>query len=80
MFQMILRLLFVLGDVCGNIYMLTNHQPFLIGADYGQSIVFFNAAMILIIYVVDYIIVKTQKLRIDLAVGEGLTDLHRHEQ
>ncbi len=83
MTQLIFRLLFLLGDVVGNIYILSTKQPLILGAlqlDHSQAIVAFNAAMILLIYIVDFIIIKTQKLRIELAVGEGLTDLHKHEQ
>ncbi len=77
--QLLFRLLFLVGDMIGNAYILSTHQPFIIGADYGQSIIFFNAALIVIISVIDYIIVRTQRLRMDLAIGEGITDLHKHE-
>ncbi len=83
MTQLIFRLLFLLGDVVGNIYILSTKQPLILGAlqlDHSQAIVAFNAAMILVIYIVDFIIVKTQKFFIELAVGEGLTDLHKHER
>jgi hypothetical protein len=80
MLNLILRLLFLVGDMVGNMYMLSTRQPFIIGADYSQSIVFFNAAVIVLICIIDFIIVKTQRLRIDLEIGEGLTDLHKHER
>ena len=83
MTQLIFRLLFLLGDVVGNIYILSTKQPLILGAlqlDHSQAIIAFNAAIILLIYIVDFIIIKTQKFRIELAVGEGLTDLHKHER
>jgi hypothetical protein len=83
MTQLIFRLLFLLGDVVGNIYILSTKQPLILGAfqlDHNQAIIAFNAAVILIIYIVDFIIIKTQKFRMELAVGEGLTDLHKHER
>jgi hypothetical protein len=83
MIQLIVRLFFLLVDVGGNMYILTTKQPLMLGAlqlDLPLAIVVFNAAMILVVYIVDFIIVKTQRLFIQLAVGEGLTDLHKHEQ
>ena len=49
------------------------------GTDYSQSIVLFNAAMILIIYIVDLIIVGVRRIRTNYIIGEGITDLYRHE-
>ncbi len=83
MTQLIVRLFFLLVDIVGNMYILTTKQPLILGAlqlDHSQAIIAFNAAMILVIYIVDFIIVKTQRFFIDLAVGEGLTDLHKHER
>ncbi len=82
MTQLIVRLFFLLVDIVGNMYILTTKQPLILGAlqlDHTLSIVAFNAAMILVIYIVDFIIVKTQRFFIEVAVGEGLTDLHKHE-
>ena len=81
MMQVIFRIFFLLVDVVGNLYILTTQQPLILEAlhlDQIQAIVAFNATMILIIYIVDFIIVKTQRFFIGVSVGEGLTDLHRH--
>jgi TRAP-type C4-dicarboxylate transport system permease small subunit len=81
--QLIIRLIFLLVDIVGNIYMLSTHQPLInvtaLPLDYVQFIVLFNAAMIMIIYIVDFIIVRTKKALIDLEIGEGLSDLYKHE-
>jgi len=81
--QFALRVLFLLADVGVNYYILSTHQPFMIGADYGQSIVLFNAAMIVIICSVDFITVeiggRARKFRSTYEMGRGLTDLYRHE-
>ncbi len=50
-----------LKDVFVNTYILSTHQPFtigtfVIGEDYGQSIVFFNAAMIMVIYICEFLV------------------------
>ncbi len=45
----------------GNIYILSTHQTLTLGGssfDYGQFMVLFNAAMIMIIYAVDFVIVR----------------------
>ncbi len=83
MSQLIFRAIFILFDMIGNAYILRTHQTLTLGTlplDNFWLIVLFNAAMIAIICIVDYIIVKVQRLRIDLEVGEGLTDLHKHER
>ncbi len=82
MSQLIFRAIFILFDMYGNYQTLETHQPFItaLSIDYVLFIVLFNAAMIAIICIADYIIVKVQRLRIDLEVGEGLTDLHKHER
>ena len=74
--QLVLRLLFWLTDIVGNAYILSTHQVLTLGDssfDYGQFIVLFNAAMIMVIYFVDFVMYKTQKTRINLAIGEGMT-------
>lgn len=81
MLQVIFRTIFILFDMFGNYQTLTAHQPFItaLSMDYGQFIVLFNAAMIIIICLVDYFIVKWRKFRANYELGEGLTDLYRHE-
>ena len=77
--QIVLRVIFLFVDVGVNFYMLSNHQPFIMGTDYGQSIVFFNATMILIIYIVDLITVGVPRIRTNYVIGEGIADFYRHE-
>jgi hypothetical protein len=72
MLQLVFRLLFLMGDVGVNIYVLSTRQPFLMGADYIQSIVLFNAAMMMLIYIVDYGLVKLQRHDIVVHVGEKM--------
>lgn len=79
---MLLLILSLLLDIGVNIYILLYHPTLTLGdlhLDYFWLIVLFNAALIVIIDIVDYIIVKIQRLRIDLEIGEGLADLHKHE-
>ncbi len=81
--QLVLRLLFLLGDIVGNMSILSTHQTLTLGTlhlDYGQFIVVFNAAAIMIIYIVDLITVAVLRFSINYAVGEGLTDLHKYEE
>ena len=79
--QLVFRLLFLLVDIIGNAYILSTHQPFIMGTDYGQSIVLFNAAMIMIIYIVDLILVAVRRFRTKAAyeIGQGITDLYKHK-
>jgi hypothetical protein len=77
--QLVLRVLFLLVDVGVNAYILSNQQPFIMGTNYGQSIVFFNAAMIMIIYIIDLMVTGVRRSRTIYEVGEGITDLYRHE-
>lgn len=82
MLQVVFRSIFILFDMFGNFQTLSAHQPFitvLSTMDYGQFIVLFNAAMIIIICVVDYIIVKWRGYRSDYKIGRGLNDLYMHE-
>ena len=72
--QFVLRVLFLLVDVGVNAYILSNQPPFI------QSIVFFNAAMIMIIYIVDLITADVRRIRTNYVIGEGITDLYRHER
>ena len=78
--QLVFRLLFLFVDIGGNIYILSTHQVVTLGGvsfDYGQFIVLFNAAMMMIVYIVDFIIVKIQRYRIDIDIGEGFTHRKR---
>lgn len=80
MTQLVFRLLFLLADIVGNIYILSTRQALTLGGmsfDNGQFIVAFNAAMIMVIYIVDFIIVKTQRYVIDFKIGERLTNNER---
>ena len=74
--QLVFRLLFLLVDIVGNIYTLSTNQPFLVGTalplNDSQFIVLFNAAMIMIIYIVDFVIVKLQRRNIVVHVGERM--------
>ena len=77
--ELFLRGIFILIDIVGNIYTLSTHQSFIISMDYVPFIVLFNAGMILFICVVDFMITVWRRLRTNYIVGEGITDLHRHE-
>ncbi len=81
--QFVFRVLLLLADISINAYILSTHQPFLIGTDYGQSLVLFNAAMIVFICSVDFLIVeigiRARRARSNYEMGRALTDLYRHE-
>ena len=82
--QLVFRIVFLALDVYINSWILSNHQPFaigtfVIGADYGQSIILCNAAMIIILCIVDFLIVAVRRFRTNYQVGEGITDMYRHE-
>ena len=79
MMQLIFRILFLLVDVIGNIFILSTHQTLPLGdlhLDYVALIVVFNAAMLLVVYVVDLVIFKLERYLIDIDIGEGFTN-HR---
>ncbi len=81
--QCLLRSLYLLGNVLGNIYLLSTHQVFTLGSTFlnnSQSIVLFNAAMLVIIYIFDFTITAVRRFRTNYIVGQGLTELHKHEQ
>ncbi len=80
--QIVIRSIFILFDMFGNFLTLSTHQPFItaLSMDYGLFIVLFNATMLIIICVVDYIIVKWRAYRSNYKVGKGLTDLYQHER
>ena len=78
--QTVFRLSLLLLDVAINSLILSTHQPltigsFIIGTDYGQSIVICNAAIIVIIYIVDIIIVTTQILDVQKLFPDILADI-----
>jgi len=82
--QLVLRFCFLVLDVVINSLILSTHQPFtigsfIIGTDYGQSIVLCNAAMIIIICIADYMMVAVRRIRANYEIGEGITDMYRHE-
>jgi hypothetical protein len=75
--QTVFRLFFLLCDIVGNIYILSTHQTLPLGSlllDYVQFTVVFNAAAIVVIYIVDFVMYKTEKFRLELNVGKGLVD------
>lgn len=79
MMQLIFRILFLLVDVIGNIFILSTHQTLSLGdlhLDYVSLIVVFNAVMLLVVYVVDLVIFKVERYLIDIDIGEGFTN-HR---
>ena len=75
--QLVGRLLFLLVNIVVNAYILSTGG---LSFDYSRFIVLFNAAMIMVIYLVDFSIVKAQRRRIASEIGEGLIALHRHER
>ena len=80
--QFVFRLLFLLVDAGINFYILLTYQTLTLGTshlDYRQLIVVFNVVMLMIIYTVDFIIVAVRRLRTNYLIGQGLTDLHKHE-
>ena len=79
--QLSFRFILILFDMLVNYQTLVTKQPFFPGVsmDYVPFIVFFNAGMLLFIFFVDLITVVWRRMRTNYVVGEGLTDLHRHE-
>ncbi len=75
------RSILILFDMFGNYQTLSAHQPFIsaLSMDYGLFIVLFNAAMIIFICVVDYIIDKMGGFRSNYKVGKSINDLYQHE-
>ena len=79
---MLLLILALVVDMFGNIYILSTHQTLTLGdlhLDYFWLIVLFNAALIVIIEIVDFIIVRTKKFFSNLEIGEVISDLYKHE-
>ncbi len=64
--------LLLLTSIIVNAYELSNHQAL-------PLIVLLNVAMIVALYVFDSFVAMVQRLRRDIDIGEGLTDLHKHE-
>jgi hypothetical protein len=82
--QLVFRICFLVLDIGINSWILTYHQPFaigtfVIGTDYGQSIILCNAAMIIIICIVDFMIVAARGYSTNYHIGAGITDMYRHE-
>ncbi len=82
--QLVFRFCFLALDVGINSWILTNLQPFaigtfVIGTDFGQSIILCNAAMIMIIFIVDFMIVAARRYSTNYHIGAGITDMYRHE-
>ena len=79
--ELFLRGIFILAGMYVNYQTLITKQPYFPGVsmDYVWFIVLFNAGMILFICVVDFIITAWRRFRTNYIVGEGITDLHRHE-
>jgi hypothetical protein len=79
--QLIFRVILILFDILVNYQTLVTKQAFFPGVsmDYVPFIVLFNAGMLLFIFFVDLITVGWRRIRTNYVVGEGLTDLHKHE-
>ena len=82
--QLVFRICFLAVDVGINSWILTNQKPFaigtfVIGTDFGQSIILCNAAMIIIIYIVDFMIVAARRSSTIYHIGAGITDMYGHE-
>lgn len=75
------RAILILFDILVNSQTLATKQPFFAGisTDYVSFIVIFNAGIIVFIFVVDLIDAAVRRIRTNYTVGEGLTDLHKHE-
>lgn len=78
------RLLFLILDIVINIQILSTQQPLTFGAitigtDYIHSIVIFNAAVIIIILIVDFMIVAARRYRINFEVGNKFIDVQRYD-
>ena len=79
--QLVFRVILILVDMLVNYQTMVTKQPFFPGVsmDYVWFIVLFNAGMILFILFVDLITVAWRRFRTNYVVGEGITDLHKHE-
>ncbi len=74
--QVTVRLLFLLANIVGNLYILLTNQNSTSGIlyeNYVLLVVVFNVAMIAIVYVVDYVIVKVRRDEIDRQIGKHFT-------
>lgn len=80
--QFVFRVFLILVDMGVNYQTLLTHRPIIaaLSMDYVSFIVFFNAGMMLFIFLIDLIGAAWGRLRTNYIVGQGLTDLHRHEQ
>lgn len=79
--ELVWRVILILFDILVNYQTLVTKQPFFSGisTDYVSFIVIFNAGIIIFIFVVDLIDAAVRRIRTNYIVGEGLTDLHKHE-
>lgn len=79
--ELVWRFIFILFDVYVNNQTLVTKQPFFSGVsmDYVSFIVLFNAGMIFFIFLIDLIDTAMRRIRTNYTVGEGLTDLYKHE-
>ena len=82
--QLVFKCFFLVLDIYINSWILTNYQPFaigtfVIGTDYGQSIILCNAAMIILICIVDFLVVVVRGFRTNYHIGAGISDMYRHE-
>ena len=79
--QFVFRVIFILFDMLVNYQTLVTKQPFFsaVSTDYVSFIVFFNAGLLLFIFVVDLLIAAWRRFRTNYIVGEGITDLYHHE-
>jgi hypothetical protein len=73
--QLVLRLIFLGVDIAINTFLLSSEQSITLGGiDFSNHlcIILFNAGMLLLIYIVDFILVKTQRYRTEIEIVEGL--------
>ena len=78
--QLVLRLIFLAINIGINFVLLKSGEGVTLGSitiDNHTSIILFNAGMLLFVYIVDFIIVKTQRYRTVVAIGENLTHEHK---
>ena len=82
--HLVLGICLIVLNVGINSWILTNHQPlaigtFVIGTDYGQSIILCNAGMISFILLIDLINAVVRRWTANYHIGAGITDMYGHE-
>ncbi len=82
--QFVLGICLIVLNVGINSWILTNHQPFaigtfVIGTDWGQSIILCNAGMICFILLVDLINAFGRWWFGNYRVGKGINYMYGHE-